>query len=568
MLVLAAVAADHTLTPTNLARLSQAWIYDTRDSLDPGEYGGRRPALEVTPVYREGRLYIATPQGTVAALEAKSGKEIWRTNLQLNRKGNFGDFVNRGVTLRGSKLYTGTVDARLVCLEVTSGARCSGFGKNGEIDLTQGLRRPPQYVGEYEITSPPAIFRDLVITGSAVADNGRADMASGEVRAFDAETGQLRWTFHPLPADSPAGGANTWSRIVADETTGLVFLPVGSASPDYYGGLRPGDNRFANCLVALDGATGKVIWHFQTVHHDLWDYDVASPPELFEWKGRQAVAIGSKTGHLFLLDRRTGQPLFPVEERAVPASDVKGESAAASQPFPTLPPALVRHRIAESDIVDGPQHEACLAQFRTLRNEGIFTPPSERGTLVVPGNIGGLHWGGVGWSAKEKMLIVPLNDLPAVIRLIPQPRFSAEAKAHPDRETTEQKGAPYAMSRQFFLGPEGSPCVKGPWGYLAGVSAETGRIAWKVPLGDWVNLGGVTVTSSGIAFVGADMSAFLRAFDVKTGKQLGQWPLPTSARATPMTFREDNHEYVVIASGGHDSPMSRLDTKIVAFRID
>lgn len=551
-------------------KLTQAWVYDTKDSLAAAQGGGRRPALEVTPIYEAGRIYVATPWGTVAALEASSGVEIWRSNLQVNPKGDYGDFVNRGVSLRGERLYTGTVDGRLVCLEKASGARCSKFGNNGEIDLTKGLRRPPQWVGEYEITSAPAIFKDLVITGAAIADNSRAEMASGEVRAFDATTGALRWTFHPLPEDAKAGGANTWSRIVADESTGLVFLPTGSASPDYYGGLRPGANQHANSLVALDGRSGKVVWSFQTVHHDLWDYDVASPPTLYEIKGRKAVAIGSKTGHLFLLDRRTGKPLFPIEERTVPQSNADGETSAKTQPFATKPGPLVKHQISEADLW-GPtpqDKQACLEVFRTLRNEGIFTAPSEQGSLVVPGNVGGLHWGGAAWAQQNDMLVMPLNDIPAVIRLVPQGNFKSVRSAFRDRETTEQKGAPFAMSREFFRSPSGLPCIAPPWGWLAGVNTQTGEIAWKVKFGDFINLGGAAISKKGVAFLGADISPFLRGFDSKTGKQVGQWALPTSARATPAIYVHEGREYVIIAAGGHDVPMSKLDTKIVAFRIE
>ncbi len=550
LLVSVAYAADLKLTP--------AWTYDTRDSTEAAE-GGKRPALEVTPVYDAGRLYLSTPWGTVAALEAATGREIWRVDLKVDPKGWYGDFASRGVSLRGTRLYLGTVDGRLVCLEKADGARCAGFG---EIDLTKGLRRGPRYVGEYGVTSAPAIFGDLVVTGSAIADNSRLDMATGEVRAFDAMTGKLRWTFHPLPAESKAGAANTWSRIVSDEASGLVFLPVGSASPDYYGGERPGDNRYANCVVALNGKTGAVVWSFQTVHHDIWDYDVASPPELYLYKGRKAIAVGSKTGHLFLLDRMTGEPIFGVEERAVPASTTPGEVAARTQPFPLKPPALVKQRLTETEI-----DPSCVESFRKLRNEGIFTPPSEQGSLIVPGNIGGMHWGGAVWAAKDKMLVIPVNDLPAVIRMIPQARFRAARAEYPNRETTEQKGTAYAMSREFLLTPAGVPCVAKPWGSLVGVNTETGEIAWKVKLGEWPNLGGLTVSKAGYVFVGADFGAFLRAFDPKTGARMGEWALPTSARAKPMTFEEGASEYVVVAAGGHDAPMSKIDTKIVAFRI-
>ncbi len=554
LLLLATVASAAEL------KLTPAWTYDTKDSLEGAKGGGKRPALEVTPVYDAGRLYISTPWGTVAAIEATTGREIWRVDLKVNPKGSYGDFASRGVSLRGDRLYIGTVDGRLVCLEKAEGAHCGGFA---EIDLTKGLRRGPRWVGEYAVTSAPAIFEDLVISGSAIADNNRLEMATGEVRAFDAKTGKLRWTFHPLPEESKSGAANTWSRIAVDEASGLVFLPTGSASPDYYGGQRLGDNRHANSVVALDGKTGKVVWSFQTVHHDIWDYDVASSPELYLYKGRKAIAVGSKTGHLFLLDRLTGEPIFGVDERRVPVSNAPGEMAASTQPFPRKPAALVKQRVTEQDI-----DPACIDSFRKLRNEGIFTPPSEQGSLIVPGNLGGMHWGGAVWAAKDKMLVIPVNDLPAIIRLIPQEQFRAARKAYPERETTEQLGTAYAMSREFFLSPAGAPCMARPWGSLVGINSDSGEIAWKVKLGDWPNLGGLAVSKDGYIFIGADFSAALRAFDPQTGAQIGEWSLPTSVRAKPMTFIEGGHEYVVVAAGGHEVPMSKLDTKIVAFRIE
>lgn len=594
LLALAAHAAAEPITLENVDRLAITWTYDTRDSIEPVGGQGKPPAFEATPVYSEGRLYVSTPQGTVAALDAETGKEIWRIDLGVRRHGEYSDPANRGPTLHRERLYIGTIDSRLVCLEIRDGRRCAQFGQNGEIDLTHGLRRSPQWHGEYGVTSPPAAYRDLIIVGSSVADNGRTTMASGEVRAFDALTGKLRWTFHPLPEEVAAGGANAWSRMVVDEERGIVFVPTGSASPDYFGGLRQGSNEYANSIVALDAASGKVVWHFQTVHHDLWDYDVASPPLLFPFEREggssiPAVAVGSKTGHVFLFERTTGKPLFPIVERVVPASDIPGESASRTQPFPTKPASLASQRVTEGDIW-GPtaaDREACLKMFRSLRNEGIFTPASLKGSLHVPGTIGGLHWGGIAWDRKHRLLIAPVNRLPTIARLIPQAEFDSARKAFPHHETTEQRGAPYAMSRHFFLGPSGLPCVAPPWGELVAVHADTGELAWRVPLGDLSeiglgkketgadhrptgspNLGGAAVTETGLLFIGATLDPFLRAFDTRTGREVWKGRLPTSARATPLIFKtESGRQMVAIAAGGHDTPLSKIDTKLVVFAL-
>lgn len=579
----AAKAPPEAIAPSNVHRLGIAWTYDTGDSTEPPHHGDS-PAFEATPVYVDGRLYLSTPRGTVAALDAKTGAELWKTDLKVSRTTNYSDFANRGPAVRDDRLYVGTVDARLVCLERRNGRFCPDFGHNGQVDLTQGLRRGPEWPGEYGVTSPPAIYRDLVIVGSSVADNSRTRMSSGEVRAFDATTGALRWTFHPLPSDAPAGGANAWSLLVVDEANGLVFIPTGSASPDYFGGLRVGADGFANSMIALRAATGERLWHFQTVHHDLWDYDVASPALLYPGRSGPAVAVGSKTGHVFLLDRLTGKPLFPIIEKPVPASDVEGEKAAPTQPFPTKPVSLVPQQITEADLwgATAEDLEACRSVFKSLRNEGIFTPPSVRGSLNVPGNIGGLHWGGLAWDSAHRLLIAPVNRLPAIIRLLPQSEFATARKSFPRRETTEQKGAPYAMSREFFLSPSGAPCTAPPWGELVAIEADSGDIVWRVPLGDLrekglgtfdvptgsPNLGGAAVTDTGLLFIGATLDPYFRAFDTGNGRELWKARLPTSARATPLVFtNEDGEQMVAIAAGGHDTPLSKIDTKLVVFAL-
>ena len=581
-LALAAQAQPERINPDNVGRLGVVWTYDTHESTEPLRPGTDRPAFEATPAYSNGRLYLSTPGGLVIALDAETGTEIWRVDVKIRRDANYSDFASRGVTVADDLIYAATVDARLVCLNRRDGSFCAAFGTGGQVDLTRGLRRKPDYTGEYGVTSPPAVYRDLVIVGSNVADNSRVRMASGEVRAFDRRSGAFRWTFHPLPEAANAGAANTWSRITVDEANGLVFLPTGSPSPDYFGGLRPGDNRQANSIVALRAATGEVAWSFQTVHHDLWDYDVASPPLLFPGMDGAAVAVGSKTGHLFLFDRLRGRSLFPVRERPVPASDVKGESASATQPFSDRPATLVPQRITEADIwAATPQdHEACLTTFRALRHEGAFTPPSIRGSLVAPGNIGGLHWGGMAWDATTRRIIAPVNRLPAIVRLLPVTDFDRERRAKPDEEITEQRGSPFSMSRRFFLSPSGIPCVAPPWGELVAIDADTGQTAWRTTLGDLretfkltstaptgaPNLGGLITTATGLVFIGATIDPHFRAFETKTGRQLWEARLPTSARATPLQFTtESGREMIAIAVGGHDTPLSKPGTTLVVF---
>jgi quinoprotein glucose dehydrogenase len=585
LVALAALAAQsrpERITPDTVSRLTIAWSYDTRESTEPLRPGTDPPAFEATPVYADGRLYLSTPGGLVIALDAETGKEIWRVDLQIRRNSNYSDFASRGVSVADDVVYAATVDARLVCLNRRDGSFCDRFGARGQIDLTAGLRRTPEFAGEYGITSPPAVYRDLVIVGSSVADNSRARMASGEVRAFDRRSGALRWTFHPLPENVDAGGGNTWAPIAVDDTNGLVFLPTGSPSPDYYGGLRPGDNRHANAVVVLRATTGEVVWSFQTVHHDLWDYDVASPPLLFPSAKGEAIAVGSKTGHLFLFDRLSGQPLFSIRERPVPASDVTGEMAAATQPFPDRPTPLAPQQISETDIWGAtPQdRDTCLATFRTLRHEGAFTPPSVRGSLVAPGNAGGLHWGGMAWDPTTRTIIAPVNRVPAIVRLIPSADFERTRRTNPGLEITEQRGTPFAMSRQFFLAPSGVPCVAPPWGELVAINADTGETMWRTTLGDLrsalgltsmpptgaLNLGGPVTTTTGLVFIGATMDPYLRAFETKSGRQVWEAQLPTGARATPLVFTtESGREMVAIAAGGFDSPLSKLGSTLVVF---
>jgi quinoprotein glucose dehydrogenase len=569
----------------NVSRLKPAWIFRTGDLFDP-KLEKKEPAHEATPIFVDGTLYFNTPFGKVVALDPVTGKVRWTYDTKIDLQGDYGDFASRGVStwldpaakpgaLCRRRIYVAPIDARLIALDAATGKVCADFQ---EIDLTANLRRKPAFKGEYEETSPPAIINDLVIVGSAIADNNRVDAPSGEVRAFDARTGKLRWTWDPIPASLNSGAANAWSMISTDAKRNLVFVPTGSPSPDYYGGLRPGNNDYANSVVALNAKTGKMVWHFQTIHHDLWDYDVASQPLLFDIGKTPAIAVGSKTGSLFLLNRETGKPIFGVEERPVPKSDVPGEEASPTQPFPVLPKPLVPQRLTAADAWGATEEDRkwCAEKIQSLRADGVFTPPSLKGTATFPGNIGGMAWGGAAFDPGHNLLIVPTNRLAALIKLLPRADFKEERRSHLEAEVAEQKGAPYAMSRQFLLTPDRKPCNAPPWGTLAAIDTKTGEKRWEVPLGEFVpghpelgspNLGGPIVTAGNLIFIGAAFDSHIRAFDVETGKLLWTGDLPNSARATPMTYQgADGKQYLVISAGGHKG-INQIGDYVIAFAL-
>jgi quinoprotein glucose dehydrogenase len=596
------------ITAGNVATLQVAWTYHTGIP-DMSSMSHRPPALEVTPIVVDGTMYVITPTGIVAALDPATGTERWRYDAGVNPHRGYGDFASRGVSYwRDSRAAAGatcanriiaaTIDARLVALDAATGKPCTRFGTSGVVDLRKGLRVAPDEFAFYEVTSPPAIVGDLIITGSAIADNTNLAPASGEVRAWDARTGALKWSFDPIPQDStdPAfktwerwsatrtGGANVWSVIVADPARDLVFLPTTSPAPDYFGGMRLGANRYANSIVALRASTGKVVWHFQTTHHDIWDYDNAAPPALgtvTQGGAKIPVVIQvPKTGMMYVLERTTGKPVFAVEERPVPPSSVPGEVASATQPFTAVTPPLSPLQYSADDAW-GPTPEAqaaCRTLLGNLRNDGPFTPPSLEGTLVVPGNIGGAAWGGVAIDESKALAIVPVNRLPAMVQLFRLEGFNGDSmrasdtqRGLTDFEYTRMHGTPYIMRRRLILGPTGLPCVKPPFGALVAVSLKSGAIAWSVPLGMMggfpgaVNLGGPIATAGGVVFIGATLDRAIRAFDTETGRELWKADLPAGARATPMTYEAGGRQFVVIAAGG-GGPFGAGDA-IIAFAL-
>jgi quinoprotein glucose dehydrogenase len=550
-------------------------------------------------------MYLSTPFNRIVALDPETGREKWSFDPKIDQQAPYSEgLINRGVTLWtdsaatggaacGRRIFLATIDARLFAVDAATGHPCPDFGARGQVDLAQGIpniRRP----GEYQETSAPAVAADLVIVGSSIADNDRVDSPSGVVRAFDARTGKLRWSWNPIPDSlAPTGAGNAWSTISVDAERGLVFVPTGAASPDYHGFKRPGDNKWANAVVALSAKTGELVWGFQLVHHDLWDYDTASQPVLGTLRRNGAatpvVIQGNKTGNLFVLHRETGIPVFGVEERPAPRSDADDVATSPTQPFPLLPPPVAPRRLTADDAwgLTAPERDACRAQMQNLRSEGIYTPPSVQGTIAFPGNLGGMNWSGGAFDPERQLFVTNINNLAMEVRLIPRERYEPiERAAQKDPQAPEvspQHGTPYGMSRQVIRAPSGLPCNPPPWGSLVAADLAGGTIRWNVPLGSVgelvpsgvpvppgsPSLGGPIVTAGGLVFIAGAMDNFLRAFDSDTGAEIWKGRLPAGGQATPMTYRlrADGKQYVVIAAGGHGKLGTKLGDSLVAFAL-
>lgn len=583
------------ITPANVARLQPAWIFHTGiwQRLPPDAVASvkEKAAFETTPVLDHGTLYLTTPVDEVIALDAASGQLRWRHQPKIGHL-DYSEMSSRGVALwqgegKGAcsrRVFVGTLDGQLLALDALTGAPCEGFGNHGAVQLTAGvdLRDP----GNYQLTSPPTIVGDRVIVGSSIGDNRAVSLERGIVRAYDARSGKLIWTWDPIPwagrQNPRTGAANAWSILAADAAHDLVFVPTGSASPDYYGGERPGNDADANSVVALRASTGREVWAFQLTHHDLWDYDVAAEPLLFTWKdGTPAIAVTNKSGNVFVLNRLTGKPLVAVTERQVPQSDVPGEHTSPTQPFSALPPLAPQTAPSLTDIfaLNASDRAACLAMVKGARSQGIYTPPSLQGSLAEPANIGGVNWGSAAYDPARHLYIADVNNLVAIARLIPRDQFMHERMTGEQNriygEFATQAQTPYGLFRTFWLARGKVPCNQPPWGTVTAIDLYRGKLAWQVPLGNLIpgqqtgspNLGGPMVTAGGLVFTAAAMDDTLRAFDAASGKLVWSQPLPAGGQATPMSYEIGGRQYIVIAAGGHGKLQTKLGDAVIAYAL-
>ncbi len=577
---------------SNVRRLQVAWTYHTGEVSDGSKYPVRS-AFEATPLVAGGVMYLTTPFNRLVALDPETGRELWSFDPKIDLNAYYPLLINRGAAFwsdgRRSRLFYGTLDGRLFAIDAATGRPAPGFGEGGFIDLRRGVADKFPASG-YGMTSPPAVYRNLVICGSFLAD-GTPRGPSGDVRAFDALTGKLVWRFHTVPREGEfgnetwekdswrdRGGANMWSIPSVDVERGIVFVPLTSPAYDYYGGDRKGANLFGDSLVALEAATGKRLWHFQVVHHNIWDYDLPAQPNLVTLlrggKPVPAVVQVTKMGFTFVFERTTGKPLFPVEERPVPASEVPGEQAHPTQPFPLKPPPYARQTFRRDELTDvTPESRAfCEKLIDGAVLGSTYTPIGLKPTVLFPGTNGGANWGGASFDPETYTLYVNSMDVGMVFRMVERP----EGSDLPYRA----RGAATPNSR--FWDPNLYPCQKPPWGHLTAIDLNRGEFRWRRVLGvidelsekgipptGTSNLGGSIVTAGGLVFIGATNDSRFRAFDKDTGEELWVTRLPASAHATPMTYLgpKSKRQFVVIAAGGGNKYNKVYADTLIAFAL-
>lgn len=601
------------ITPGNVRELRVAWTYRA-GGLEGLKANSRFTA---TPIKVGRSLYLCTPDNVVIALDAETGQERWRHDPKVDASRAF-SIVCRGVSHHAGsagpcadRILEATLDARLLALDASTGRPCEGFGDRGSVDLAAGLETRSS--GYYYVTSPPTVIGDVAVLGGYIVDNQRIDAPTGVVRAFDVRTGALVWAWdagRPDRSDAPPpgetyspGNANAWTVFSADPKLGLVYVPTGNSSPDFFGGMRtPAAEQYSTSIVALDVATGRPRWSFQAVHHDVWDYDMPAQPTLVDVPapggGLTPVLLApAKTGEVFMLDRRNGKPVAKVEERKVPQDGARGERLARTQPVNVELPSFAPADLTEKAMWGATPLDQllCRIRFRELRYEGRYTPPSLKESIFFPGTFGMLNWGGVSVDPVSSTMIVNSSSMPFTGRLVPRAEANAlgavpfgerPAKPLPSGRrpipTMAMQGTPYGLQLRPFLSPLGFPCHAPPWGELTAVDLATRRVKWRRPFGGSedtapfglalpvgiFNLGGSVTTAGGVTFLGAAVDGYLRAFDLRNGRELWRDKLPAGGQATPLSYAgADGRQYVVIVAGGHGSLRTRRGDYVVAYAL-
>jgi quinoprotein glucose dehydrogenase len=600
------------ITQANVGALAKSWTYSLGK-----EPNGEAAPFQATPLKIGDRLYFCTGYNDVIALDAETGKQAWRYAANADSTGIFGQTC-RGVSYYrqpksplnspcAERIYTATIDSRLIALDAANGRPCAGFGKNGIVDLLKGMSAAPK--GYYHVSSPPTVIAGKLVIGGWVTDGQTVGEPSGVIRAFDAVTGKLVWAWdmgqpdrsgEPKPGETYTPGTpNSWSVMSADEKLGLVYVPMGNATPDYSGAHRtPAMEKYSSGVVALDAQTGKPRWNFQTTHHDVWDYDVPAQPVLLDLAdGRPALLQPTKRGELFMLDRRTGKPIAAVEERKVAVSKVEGSRSSPTQPFSVGLPNFAGPRPAEKTMWGMALLDQawCRLKFKQARFDGAMTPlEAERASIMWPGTLGGNNWGSIAVDPISRIAFVNSSHVINYNKLIPRkqademglkpvPKPSFENVAGP----VAQAGSPYAASVAPFLSPLVAPCTQPPYGLVSAVDLNSGKLLWQKPFGTArdsgplllpiglpipmgvPNIGGAVVTGSGLAFIGATQEHMIRAYDIKTGKELWKGRLPAGGNATPMTYwsAKSKRQFVVIAAGGHGGILSGYSDKLIAYAL-
>lgn len=567
----------------NVATLERAWTFRTGDIAKEGAH-----YAECTPLMVDGVVYVITPFSRLIAIDAVSGEERWRFSPDPpldHKETGAGGLASRGVAYweAGEKrrIFLPVRDGRIYSIDVNTHEPDPDFGDGGLINLRDGLPEDGDFLF---LSSPPALYKHVLVQPYGINDTSSRRLAYVPLRAFDAHTGDPLWTFDTIPQPGQFGhetwegdswkdraGCNPWAPISVDDERGIFYVPIGAPNPDKYGGDRPGDNLFSNAIVALDAMTGDRLWHFQTVHHDIWDYDLAALPTLVDLQkdgeNIPAVAVIGKTGFVYVFNRVTGEPVFPIEERPVPASNFPGEQASPTQPFPTKPPAFVRQRMTKDDLsqIDPKSYQDFLKTFEPLRSEGIFTPPSIDGTIVCPGQHGGGNWSGAAVS-PEGMLYIAATELPYISHV-------------------RKGGGPFGATPNagVFRDAQGFPAIKPPWGTLNKIDLVRGEILWQRPLGEFPelttpgrgipptgqpNFGGATVTAGGLVFASGTNDAKLRAFDARTGDILYETQLEAGAHGAPISYLgRDGRQYIAVFAGGGGKYRSPIGDYVIAFAL-